>query len=236
GEDASCHPHGRGRGEPGLVEPPEARVHLRGALVRAEVVRIRGRSALTQGSQLPPSDHDLLVVLRHASSVRKSEGFTGCRGSGQGTIGLPGSSPSTAERALAPTRSTTIATPSWRFASTAVKSAIVPPSGVGPPVRPTISTVGAAASLAGTPVTGMRYRPAAAGAPCNRPRKMAVLPPSDSEEKERNFVPSGEASPVASSTPVERCDAANSPSLPAASTVARNPTSVSFASGGSKLS
>src|SRR5262245_2016511 len=142
--------HARRGGERGIVESAEAGVHLRGALVRAEIVWIGRRSLLAQGGQLPPPDHDLLVVLRHASSCRKPEAFTGCRRRGQGTIAPPGSIRTSALRALAPTRSTTAAIVSLRLAPTDVNSAIVPPSGDGPPGTPSVSATGAGASPAGT--------------------------------------------------------------------------------------
>src|SRR5262249_6675243 len=150
GDDASCDSH-RGRvSERGVVQPAEAGVHLGGALVRAEIVRIGGRSLCAQGSEFPPPDHDLLVVVGHASSGRKLEGFTGCRGAGQGTTVLAPPPPTSAVRSPARTRSTTTATASLRFDSSDVNSAIVPPMGDGSPGAPRRSTAGAGASDAGT--------------------------------------------------------------------------------------
>src|SRR4029453_11708218 len=101
---AAGDPDPRGGRERGVVEPAEAGVHLTGALVRAEIIRIGGRPLLTQVGELPPPDHDLLVVVRHASYDRKSRGVTGCRGGGQGTSALPASTSNSVDRALAPTR------------------------------------------------------------------------------------------------------------------------------------
>src|SRR4029077_11322823 len=150
GDDASRDAHGRRIGERRVVEPAEAGVHLTGALVRAEIVRIGGRRLRAQGSELPSPDHDLLVVVGHASSSRKSEGFTGCRRAGQGTNVLLASTRTSAVRALAPTRSTTTASASLRFDSTAVNWSIVPPTGDGSPGAPRRCTAGAVASAAGT--------------------------------------------------------------------------------------
>ena len=65
----------------GSSSPPKRACTSTGALVRAEIVRIGGCRLLAQGRELPPPDHDLLVVVGHASSIRKSEGFTGCSAS-----------------------------------------------------------------------------------------------------------------------------------------------------------
>jgi hypothetical protein len=54
-------------GEPGLVEAAEACLDLARGMVRTEVVREWIRTARAQFRELPPPDHDLLVVLRHAS-------------------------------------------------------------------------------------------------------------------------------------------------------------------------
>src|SRR5262249_26545316 len=150
GDDASCDADGRSVSERGVVQPAEAGVHLGGALVRAEIVRIGGRSLCAQGSEFPPPDHDLLVVVGHASSGRKLEGFTGCRRAGQGTTVLAASTTTSAVRALAPIRSITTATVSLRFDSSDVNSAIVPPRGDGSPGAPRRWTADAGASDAGT--------------------------------------------------------------------------------------
>src|SRR5262245_66548754 len=101
GDDASRDPYRQRVSERGVVEAAEAGVHLGGALVRAEIVRIGGRPLRAQGGEFPPPDHDLLVVVGHASSGRKSEGFTGCRRGGQGTTVPPASTTTSAVRAFA---------------------------------------------------------------------------------------------------------------------------------------
>src|SRR5215468_5714066 len=150
GDHASRHAHAGRIGQREVVETAEAGVHLGGALVRAEIVRIGGRPLRAQGGEFPPPDHDLLVVVGHASSGRKSEGFTGCSRAGQGTTVLAASTTTSAVRALAPIRSITTATASLRFDSSDVNSAIVPPMGDGSPGAPRRSTAGAGASDAGT--------------------------------------------------------------------------------------
>src|SRR5262249_19917156 len=150
GDHASRHAHAGRIGQREVVEAAEAGVHLRGALVRAEIVREGGRPLRAQGGELPPPDHDLLVVVGHASSGRKSEGFTGCSRGGQGTTVLLPSATTSAGRALAPIRSITTATTSLRLDASAVNWSIRPPSGDGSPGAPRRWTAGGAASGAGT--------------------------------------------------------------------------------------
>src|SRR5262249_4049296 len=62
-------------GEPGVVDGPEARLHLARAVVRTEVVRYGIAATRAERRQVPPPYHDLLVVLRHASRRFEVVGF-----------------------------------------------------------------------------------------------------------------------------------------------------------------
>ena len=113
-EVADCH-HAAGDGDVGracellVAERREALVDLGGAVIRPEVVGKGGLLPLAQGRELPPPDHDLLVVVGHASIVQKSRGVTGWRAGGQGSSVLPASIRKSTERAPPPTRSATTA-------------------------------------------------------------------------------------------------------------------------------
>src|SRR6185436_8425644 len=73
--------------QPGLVEAAEACVDLACAVVRTEVVRERIHATRAQRRELPPPDHDLLVVLRHASCSNETGSWasTGKPVEGQGS-------------------------------------------------------------------------------------------------------------------------------------------------------
>src|SRR5262249_34387981 len=71
GQDPAGHLYDRRGGQIGVGQRSETGLHRCACVVRAEVVRERARSRLPQGFALPSSDHDLLVVLGHASGFSK---------------------------------------------------------------------------------------------------------------------------------------------------------------------